>query len=848
MLTGFFVLIGWQFDITILKTFALSTDTMKPNTAACFLFAGLALFFLQRSYYFANSIVRFLALVIILMGILSLFQNLFGWDIGIDEILFREPKGTIGTSHFGLMAPSTALNFLLLGFAFFLLTFQRFKSSLLVEFSLVFPLAMSILWLIGYLTRLAEIAGFFAYIKMSVYTTCTFIILSVGMLLTGTERQRFSITIEQKVFAGLTIVTSIVIFITQLSFSGINSLLGASEWVEHTQQVKNQLTEVLSQVIDVETGARGFVIIGEESYAEPLNKALVEIPNVLKNLRLQISDNPRQQESLALLEHLINERIEVAKRLYQTRRSQGLERAISLFATGKEKIITDSIRVLIIQMIAEENRLMQVRNSNEKYQTNQTQIIIYFSLAIQMLLLVFIFVFVNRDVAGRRKAEEEIRNLNVDLEMRIKERTARLAQINEDLHKEIKERHRSQVETQKAKAEAERANVAKSEFLSRMSHELRTPMNSILGFAQLIDMGELNPTHKKGVDQILKSGKHLLNLINEVLDISWIETGRLTISTEPVELCSIIMETIEIVSNLAKENQITLESDASTTERLFVKADHQRLKQVLLNLINNAIKYNRKGGSVKIESRIQNSDLRMEQPANIIRISITDTGKGITKEDIEKLFNPFERIGAERTEIEGTGLGLAISKKLIEAMGGKIGVESQVCDLPAGKAGGSTFWIELPQTESQKKHYERMGELTKPEAEIKQNSGIILYIEDNLSNIQLVEQILETHRPLINLITNIYGKNAVQFAIDYKPDLILLDLNLPDIHGNEVLKMLQAEPRTAEIPVIILSADAMVKQSEQLMEAGAKDYLIKPIDVMQFLKVVDEWMRKSSIE
>jgi CheY-like chemotaxis protein/anti-sigma regulatory factor (Ser/Thr protein kinase) len=326
-----------------------------------------------------------------------------------------------------------------------------------------------------------------------------------------------------------------------------------------------------------------------------------------------------------------------------------------------------------------------------------------------------------------------------------------------------------------------------------------------------------------------------------VLDISWIETGRLTVSTEPVELCSIIMETIEIVSNLAKENKITLESDASTTERLFVKADHQRLKQVLLNLINNAIKYNRKGGSVKIESRIQNSDLRMEQPANIIRISITDTGKGITKEDIEKLFNPFERIGAERTEIEGTGLGLAISKKLIEAMGGKIGVESQV-------GIGSTFWIELPQTESQKKHYERMGELTKPEAEIKQNSGIILYIEDNLSNIQLVEQILETHRPSINLITNIYGKNAVQFAIDYKPDLILLDLNLPDIHGNEVLKMLQAEPRTAKIPVIILSADAMVKQSEQLMEAGAKDYLIKPIDVMQFLKVVDEWMRKSNIE
>ena len=214
-----------------------------------------------------------------------------------------------------------------------------------------------------------------------------------------------------------------------------------------------------------------------------------------------------------------------------------------------------------------------------------------------------------------------------------------------------------------------------------------------------------------------------------------------------------------------------------------------------------------------------------------------DTGKGISPEFIEQIFIPFERIGAERTKTEGTGLGLAISKKLIEAMGGKIGVES--------KAGiGSTFWIELPQTESQINYYERTSELTKPEIEIIQNGGTILYIEDNLSNIQLVEQILEMHRPSTKLITNIYGKNAVQFAIDYKPDLILLDLNLPDIHGSIVLELLQAEPRTAEIPVIILSADAVTRQIEQLMEAGAKDYLIKPIDVVQFLKAVDEWISK----
>jgi len=256
---------------------------------------------------------------------------------------------------------------------------------------------------------------------------------------------------------------------------------------------------------------------------------------------------------------------------------------------------------------------------------------------------------------------------------------------------EITERKKFEVELTKAKAEAEQANLAKSEFLSRMSHELRTPMNSILGFAQLMDMGELNPAHKKGVDHILKSGKHLLNLINEVLDLSRIEAGQLSISLEPVQLNPIISETMDIVQLLAEERNIKLELADSPVNDLFVKTDRQKLKQVLLNLINNAVKYNRIGGLVKIEC---SSQMGVGNGDYIIRISVTDTGKGIAPEEIHKLFNPFQRIGAEISEIEGTGLGLAVAKKLIEAIGGKIGVESE-----SGK--GSTFWVELPQGEGQ---------------------------------------------------------------------------------------------------------------------------------------------------
>jgi len=416
-----------------------------------------------------------------------------------------------------------------------------------------------------------------------------------------------------------------------------------------------------------------------------------------------------------------------------------------------------------------------------------------------------------------KRAEEKIRNINAELEIKVEERTEQLTEINEQLTA--------------TKLEAERANLAKSEFLSRMSHELRTPMNSILGFAQLMQMGELAPAHKKSVAQILKSGKHLLTLINEVLDLSRIEAGKLSISFEPVSICNLVSETLDIVQPLANSRNISSELINHFNEELFVRADNQKLRQVLLNLVNNAVKYNRDGGSVKVEC----SKEKGEEKEYGVRISVVDTGNGIAPEELHKLFNPFQRIGAEVSAIEGTGLGLAVAKKLIEAMHGKVGVESNV-------GVGSTFWIELPQAEGQIEHHERLSEKLITTEEKSAVTGTLLYIEDNLSNIQLVEQILEIHRPSIRLITEMYGKNTVKLATDYNPNLILLDLDLPDIHGSEVLKRLQEDKQTNTIPVVILSADAMSHQIEKLMNAGAKNYLTKPLDVVEFLKVVDEFL------
>jgi PAS domain S-box-containing protein len=385
-----------------------------------------------------------------------------------------------------------------------------------------------------------------------------------------------------------------------------------------------------------------------------------------------------------------------------------------------------------------------------------------------------------------------------------------------------------------AKNEAEKANLAKSEFLSRMSHELRTPMNSILGFAQLMEMGELSKKQKKGITHILNNGRHLLDLINEVLDISGIEAGRQMLNPEPVQLTGIINEITEGMQVAANKRKVSVEFVDSPTNSLFVIADRLRLKQILINLLNNAVKYNVEEGSVTITTALKPAG---EQENKLIRISITDTGVGIKPENIGKLFQPFERIGADKTETEGTGLGLMMVKRLAEAMGGTVGVESV-------SGAGSNFWIELPLSENQNKDTLTANDEVNKQLQVIKHEATILYIEDNISNIELVEDILMVHHPKMRLVTSMYGKQTIELALQYNPGLILLDLDLPDMNGMEVLEKLLAYPLTKSIPVIIISADAMPFQVEKLKKAGAGEYLTKPLDVVEFLKTIDLYIKK----
>ncbi|HVF70854.1 MAG TPA: PAS domain S-box protein [Chthoniobacterales bacterium] len=391
---------------------------------------------------------------------------------------------------------------------------------------------------------------------------------------------------------------------------------------------------------------------------------------------------------------------------------------------------------------------------------------------------------------------------------------------------DVTERSRIEAALRDAKEEADRANLAKSEFLSRMSHELRTPLNAILGFGQLLERQDPTTQQKSRVEHILSAGRHLLNLINEVLDISRIEAGHLQLSVEAVSITEVLDETLDLMRPLAADRQMELAANLPAAEDLHVLADRQRLKQVLLNLVTNAVKYTAIGGHVVI-SLDQTSSTRT-------RIVVTDNGPGIASEKVARLFTPFDRLGLEQSGVEGTGLGLALSQRLMRAMGGEIGVQSAVGE-------GCAFWIELPATESPLRSLPRNRSGIRG-ADSTAGSGKILYIEDNLSNLTLVEQML-TDQPDIELLTAMQGGLGIDLARKHSPDLILLDLHLPDLRGHEVLARLRGDERTRNIPVVVISADATAGQIQRLLAGGARNYLTKPIDLREFFRVIDETMR-----
>ena len=385
-------------------------------------------------------------------------------------------------------------------------------------------------------------------------------------------------------------------------------------------------------------------------------------------------------------------------------------------------------------------------------------------------------------------------------------------------------------ELQEANDTLRAGNDAQKHFLLRASHELRTPLNTILGFGELLSFSDITAEHREWMTMMLQAAQQLLRLLDEMVDITRLEAEQLSLSIEAVGVHDVIADALEFIRPLALSRGVHLDPAPHPRTSQYVAADPQRLRQVLLNLLSNAIKYNHPAGKVAITVE--------QHTGGPVRLSVTDTGRGIPESELGKLFEPFERLDAPRAGIEGTGLGLALSRHLIQMMGGATGVTST-------EGQGSTFWIDLPSAEPIAVAQSAIGHDPIVASRAYPAARTVLYVEDMVENLRLVEQVLK-QRPSTTVIPAMLAGVGIDLARQHHPDLILLDLNLPDMPGRDVMHQLRTDPATRDIPIVILSADAAQPVIDELLAAGATAYLAKPIRVRRLLQTLDEILGQDS--
>ena len=617
----------------------------------------------------------------------------------------------------------------------------------------------------------------------------------------------------------LTLLVSTLIFLVVLG-----RMDRSQDRVAHARQTQDRLAQVYLLLVDGESGVRAYLASdGDERFLKPTVDARQRLPGVVKALGTLVDDDPTQAARVGRFQELLKS----ADPLRTPGKNVTSDpAAVQKWLDGERKS-TDELRAVLRDIWRSENAALADGLDARDAWISRGRLAAASGLGLGVvggLAVTFAFTLgisrrLERVVARTDGLQQgEVPDFVDPGRDEIGVLSRRLTDVASRwlLWKS---------EAQDARVAAESANQAKSEFLSRMSHELRTPLNAVLGFAQILEM-DLPEEQQDSVRQIRRAGVHLLDLINEVLDISRIEGGQLALSPEPVRIADVVGEVVELMSPIAAGHDVTLQASDALNSRCYVLADRQRTKQIILNLTSNAVKYNNPGGNVVLRCTV---DLREAA------ITVQDDGIGIAEADLERLFIPFERLVAADSEIEGTGVGLAISQRLAIAMNGRIEVSSNV-----GR--GSTFELVLPTTTAP--DAVTLPDVRKPSSPLiqrAQHSGgdlTVLSIEDNPPNTRLLQEIVN-RRPEWQLVAAGQGRMGLDLAAADPPHLILLDLHLPDLRGEEVLRRLKADHRTARVPVIIVSADATPGQVERLRAAGAEDYLTKPVEVLALLAALD---------
>ena len=574
--------------------------------------------------------------------------------------------------------------------------------------------------------------------------------------------------------------------------------------------------QVLADAVNAETGVRGYGATRDPLFLDPYNLTLTRISAERRSLRqaAAIEGAARQQRALDATTGKVLSELEQLRSAVSRGTSAGSFRQ----TLENEKTTMDLLRRQVASLVSAPTTLVALQRNKITALQTRTELLDLAGLALGLLAgLAGVALFTSSIARRVSMNAENARRLGegqpLEPIIRAGDEIGRVAESHLRAEELLASRA---ADLTTARDAAMKATQAKNSFLSSTSHELRTPLNSILGFTQLLQMSELSDEDRDGVERILGAGRHLLALINELIDIARIESGDLSLSLEPVLIRPLIEETSRLMAPIAAERSIRIIQHCADPA-LVVGADRQRLSQVLVNLISNAVKYNHRGGSITISCAEAGTDQAI--------IVVSDTGPGLSSENIERVFIPFERLGAEQTEVEGTGIGLPLARALTEAMRGQLTASSVLGQ-------GSAFTVSLPRAPDL---VQVPGPGLAPASRAPRPrspagaSVSILYIEDNPANVEVVSRFLRS-RPDTTLRSETSGRAGIAYAARNRPDIILLDLHLPDLHGGQVLVELKAEPATAAIPVVVLSADASQGVIRRMIADGALAYLTKPVE------------------
>ena len=591
-------------------------------------------------------------------------------------------------------------------------------------------------------------------------------------------------------------------------------------------------SQVLADSVNAETGVRGYAATRDPLFLAPYNLTLTRISAELRSLQeAAVTEGVgRQQQPVGATTGTVL--LELAQ--LRSAIASGISAGNLLLALENEKVTMDLLRGQVADLAASPTATVAALHNELTALQTRIELLDIASLALGLLAGIAGIALFTSGIASRVASNaENARRLGEGQPLQAityaGDEIGRVAELHLVAEALLARRD---AELTAARDAAVKATQAKNTFLSSTSHELRTPLNSILGFGQLLQMSDLSDEDSDGVERILLAGHHLLALINELIDIARIESGDLSLSLEPVLVQSVIEEISQLMAPIAAERSIRIIHHGARPA-LAVQADRQRLSQILVNLISNAVKYNHRDGSITISGQA-------EDPGQA-SIMVSDTGPGISPENLERIFIPFERLGAEQTAVEGTGIGLPLARALTTAMGGQLTASSVL-----GR--GSAFTVSLPRAPDlvldPAPGPAPASRPAGPHAHA--GAGIsILYIEDNPANVEVVSRFLKG-RPNTRLRSEASGRAGIEYAVRDRPDLILLDLHLPDLHGDQVLSELKAEPATAAIPVVVVSADASHGVIHRLLADGALAYLTKPIELAELGELLDTFATAKS--